>query len=303
MLTQLDQMYDQKKIGDHDYAEVKRQINQYRRAHAEVTESAKAPPADESTVFARDDNVPPSAAEPPPAAGMEDSTQILTEDEISDAITGMDTSSVDFDISLTDTGATGTSAVTGATGPAGTEWQEPQPAAYQAGKNLDVGDVIKERFKLLDVLGVGGMGKVFKGIDLLKEEARDKNPYVAIKLLNEDFKSHPEAFISLQRESSRQQKLAHPNIATVYDFDRIGGPGTPVYITMELMEGKPLNDYIKKVVRKQGGLPFPEAFEICLASLPRASASVAPDSTVCFTCKRTFFRKGFSIWLLKISRH
>ncbi len=120
--------------------------------------------------------------------------------------------------------------------------------------------MIKQRFKLLDVLGGGGMGKVFKGIDLLKEEARDKNPCMAIKLLNEDFKSHPEAFISLQRESSRQQKLAHQNIATVYDFDRIGGKGTPVYITMELMEGQPLNTYIKKVVKKQGGLPFDEAF-------------------------------------------
>ena len=78
----------------------------------------------------------------------------------------------------------------------------------------------------------------------------------------DDFKDHPEAFISLQREASRQQKLAHPNIATIYDFDRVGGPNTPVYITMELMEGMELKDFIKKKVRPKGGLPFDEAFEI-----------------------------------------
>ena len=132
----------------------------------------------------------------------------------------------------------------------------------ESGAASGVGDVLKHRFKLLSVLGQGGMGKVFKGIDLLKEEAKDKNPYVAIKLLNEDFKRHPEAFIALQRESSRQQKLAHPNIATVYDFDRVGSTGTQVFITMELMEGEPLNAMIRNKIRPNGGMPFEEAFPI-----------------------------------------
>lgn len=129
-------------------------------------------------------------------------------------------------------------------------------------QELATGSVIKQRFKLLEILGFGGMGRVYKGIDLLKQEAKDKNPYVAIKLLNEDFRSHPKAFISLQRESSRQQKLAHPNIATVYDFDRVGGQGTPVFITMELLEGQTLSVFIKTKLRRIGGLPFSEAFKI-----------------------------------------
>ncbi|MHC8441408.1 MAG: bifunctional serine/threonine-protein kinase/formylglycine-generating enzyme family protein [Candidatus Eutrophobiaceae bacterium] len=124
------------------------------------------------------------------------------------------------------------------------------------------GSVIKQRFRLEKVLGIGGMGKVYRAMDLLKEEAKDKNPQVAVKLLNDDFKNHPEAFISLQRESSRQQKLAHPNIATIYDFDRVGGRGTPVFITMELMEGMELKDYIRKNVRSVRGLPFQKAYEI-----------------------------------------
>lgn len=129
-------------------------------------------------------------------------------------------------------------------------------------KSLGPGSIIKERFILDKVLGAGGMGKVFQARDLLKVEANDSNPYVAMKVLTEDFKAHPQAFIALQREASRQQKLAHPNIATVYDFDRIGMTGTQVFITMELLVGKPLDAYIRKVVRPQGGLPFEEAFPI-----------------------------------------
>ncbi|QBK05834.1 hypothetical protein DW355_14865 [Hylemonella gracilis] len=129
-------------------------------------------------------------------------------------------------------------------------------------QKLGPGSIIKERFILDKVLGAGGMGKVFQARDLLKVEAKDSNPYVAMKVLTEDFKAHPQAFIALQREASRQQKLAHPNIATVYDFDRIGMTGTQVFITMELLVGKPLDTYIRKVVRPKGGLPFEEAFPI-----------------------------------------
>ena len=128
--------------------------------------------------------------------------------------------------------------------------------------DFDVGSVIRGRFKLEKVLGVGGMGKVYKALDLLKAEAKDRKPYVAIKLLNDNFRDHPESFIALQREASRQQKLSHPNIATVYDFDRVGGPGTAVYITMELMEGVEIKDFIRKKVKPKKGLSFEKAYSI-----------------------------------------
>ena len=83
-----------------------------------------------------------------------------------------------------------------------------------------------------------------------------------IKLLNDNFREHPESFIALQREASRQQKLSHPNIATVYDFDRVGEVGTAVYITMELMEGIEIKDFIRKKVRPKNGLPFKQAYAI-----------------------------------------
>ncbi|MCA1799531.1 MAG: serine/threonine protein kinase, partial [Xanthomonadaceae bacterium] len=127
----------------------------------------------------------------------------------------------------------------------------------QASNEPGPGSVLKGRFRLEEVIGQGGMGAVYKAVDLLKVEARDRNPYMAVKLLVGDFKEHPEAFIALQRESAKAQRLAHPNIATVYDFDR---DGETVYMTMELMVGAELAKYIKKL--PAGGLPVPEANKI-----------------------------------------
>jgi serine/threonine protein kinase len=140
----------------------------------------------------------------------------------------------------------------------GTSWRTSSGLKQSGGgDNLGPGSVLKERFELMDVLGEGGMGKVYKARDLLKVEAKDKNPYIAVKTLTGDFKQHPESFIALQRESSKAQRLAHPNIATVYDFDRDGGT---VYMTMEMMEGDELAKYIKHL--PAGGLPVPDAMHI-----------------------------------------
>ncbi|HET7176677.1 MAG TPA: serine/threonine-protein kinase, partial [Gammaproteobacteria bacterium] len=140
----------------------------------------------------------------------------------------------------------------------GTSWRTSTGLKASGGAdNLGPGSVLKDRFELMDVLGEGGMGKVYKARDLLKVEAKDKNPYIAVKTLTGDFKQHPESFIALQRESSKAQRLAHPNIATVYDFDRDGGT---VYMTMELMEGDELAKYIKHL--PAGGLPVLDATNI-----------------------------------------
>lgn len=103
--------------------------------------------------------------------------------------------------------------------------------------------VIKGRFELDKLLGVGGMGAVYKALDRRKLEASDSDPYVAIKLLNEDFQKHPDAFISLQREARKSQTLAHPNIVTVFDFDR---EGDRVFMTMEFLEGAPLDKLLRE---------------------------------------------------------
>ena len=113
---------------------------------------------------------------------------------------------------------------------------------------LEPGSVIKKRFVLEKILGKGGMGLVFTAIDRRKEEARDPNPRVALKVLNSDFQRHPQAFMALQREARKAQTLAHPNVVTVFDFDR---DGEAVYMTMELLQGRPL-DSLTRDARGKG---------------------------------------------------
>lgn len=104
------------------------------------------------------------------------------------------------------------------------------------------GDAIKDRFIIEKVLGQGGMGMVCQALDLRKVEARDDAPYIAIKLLSGAFSQHGSAFISLQREAKKTQALAHPNIITVYDFDR---DGDTIFMTMEELDGHPLDAILK----------------------------------------------------------
>ena len=252
-LEDLDEAHVLNAINDQHYTQLKRQINQFRRLHAEVTE-IESDESLQATVFAHD-----SVMSATPVSAVMDNPAAAGEGQKTGAITDASATFPDTNLPGADNS---TPSITAASGPAGTRWNAPDLAIGDLAGNYDVGSIIKQRFKLLKILGVGGMGKVYKALDLLKAEARDKKPHVAIKLLNDDFKEHPEAFISLQREASRQQKLAHPNIATIYDFDRVGGPNTPIFITMEFLDGVEIKDYIKRKIRAKGGLPFAEAYGI-----------------------------------------
>jgi serine/threonine protein kinase len=119
------------------------------------------------------------------------------------------------------------------------------------------GDVLNNRFELRECLGSGGMSTVYKALDRRKLEADDRNPYVAVKILNLEFRAHPNSLIALQREAKKCLSLAHPNIVRVYDFDR---DGETVYMTMEYLSGESLG----KITGAQNfkGMPFKDALPI-----------------------------------------
>jgi serine/threonine protein kinase len=108
--------------------------------------------------------------------------------------------------------------------------------------DITLGMKLKNRFVIEELIATGGMGSIYKARDLRKEEAKDSNSHIAIKILGDEFRHHPKAFIALQRESRRIQNLSHPNIITVYDFDR---DGDIVYMTMEYLHGTTLDKIIK----------------------------------------------------------
>jgi len=103
------------------------------------------------------------------------------------------------------------------------------------------GSVLKNRYDLLEKIGVGGMGTVYKALDRRDIEVGN-SAFIAIKVLNDEFKSDPELLKALHSEARKTQSLAHPNILTVYDFDR---DDQTVFMTMEYMQGATLDKIIK----------------------------------------------------------
>jgi serine/threonine protein kinase len=121
------------------------------------------------------------------------------------------------------------------------------------------GYCVRGRYLLQELIGRGAMGHVWRAKDLLAEEAQDRDPHVAVKVLNADFAARPDAFVALHREAARAQKLAHPNVVTVHVFDRDEASGR-VFIAMELLEGRPLDEVIRTAgpngVPRQRALPI-----------------------------------------------
>src|SRR5688572_6181061 len=132
--------------------------------------------------------------------------------------------------------------------------------------SVDIGSVVRGRFELESMIGEGGMGVVYRAIDRLHKEMQDRDPYVAIKILNGNLKRHPSALIALQRETRKAQLLAHENIINVHSFDR---DGSIVYMTMELLDGKSLRSVVAENESK--GLPADEAVPM-IRSMAKALA-------------------------------
>jgi serine/threonine protein kinase len=112
--------------------------------------------------------------------------------------------------------------------------------------------VIDDRYVLERRLGGGGMGTVYRARDKLMERHHDRDPYVALKLINDSLRDNAEVRTLLQRECSRAQKLSHPNIIRVFYFG-CDEKTDADFLTMELLRGEPLEHLIRD---HPSGLPW-----------------------------------------------
>jgi serine/threonine protein kinase len=103
-------------------------------------------------------------------------------------------------------------------------------------------------YEIIDALGVGGMGEVYRARDLkLKRE-------VAIKTLPEEFTQDSDHVSRFQREAEVLASLNHPNIANIYHLEEQNGSR---YLVLELVDGETLAERISR-----GPIPVDEALPI-----------------------------------------
>ncbi len=113
---------------------------------------------------------------------------------------------------------------------------------------------ISGRYKLIEVVGTGGMSVVYRAWDT-KYDCE-----VAIKVLRREYIEDEEFIRRFNHEAQAASQMSHPNIVNMYD---VGRDGDVRYIVMEYIKGKTL----KEIIRAEGKLPPQKAVQIALRIL------------------------------------
>ena len=105
------------------------------------------------------------------------------------------------------------------------------------------------RYRLADLIAVGGMGEVWRGTDEVLHRQ------VAVKVLKQEYVDEPGFLERFRAEARHAGGLSHPGIATVFDYGEDGGTS---YLVMELVDGEPLSS----LLAREGRLPAARALSI-----------------------------------------
>ena len=120
------------------------------------------------------------------------------------------------------------------------------------------GDVLCGRFRVVDLIGQGGMGEVYKAWD------EDLEDHIALKILRAEI-STQELFTSrFRREIQLARKVTHPNVCRIFDSFKhpfVEGAYIPV-LSMELLQGRTLAEHLKEKKRFEVAEALPIARQI-----------------------------------------
>src|SRR5260370_15303510 len=111
------------------------------------------------------------------------------------------------------------------------------------------GTLLGDRYRVISLLGAGGMGEVYRATDL-----RLGQP-VALKFLPEETARDPKTLARFHTEVRIARQVAHPNVCRVYDIGEV--EGLP-YISMEYVDGEDLHSLLRRIAR----LPSDKALEL-----------------------------------------
>lgn len=101
----------------------------------------------------------------------------------------------------------------------------------------DVAETLEARYEVLDALGDGGMGMVYRVRD------RETNEVLALKLLRPEIARDPAMMERFKNEIRLAHRITHKNVCRIYDFNRVGDLA---YFTMEFVDGESLRNYLKR---------------------------------------------------------
>lgn len=103
------------------------------------------------------------------------------------------------------------------------------------------GEVLCDRFRIIELIGQGGMGEVYKAWD------EDSEDYVALKTLRSGTSTHELFTIRFRREIQLARKVTHPNVCRIFDSfkHRLGEDIYLPILSMELLQGQTLAEYLK----------------------------------------------------------
>ena len=126
----------------------------------------------------------------------------------------------------------------------------------------EIGTIFGGRYRLLELLGQGGMATIFRALDT--QLGRE----VAVKLLRPQYLRDPDFSSRFRQEAQNAASLSHPNVVTVYDYGE--DPQGP-FIVMEYVDGEDL----ASILRRNGALPPTQATRIAAAVARALAASHA----------------------------
>jgi serine/threonine-protein kinase len=109
-------------------------------------------------------------------------------------------------------------------------------------------------YKIVERIGEGGMGEVFKGLDLMLERE------VAIKVLRPELARNPDLVERFRSEAVALARLSHPNVATLYSLVR---DGDVLCMAMEFVSGETLD----RMLRRTGAVQWERAVSIACQAL------------------------------------
>ena len=115
------------------------------------------------------------------------------------------------------------------------------------------GDLITERYQIIDCIGAGGMGTVYRVADRYLD-----NEVIAMKLLCPSLAGEKQYFTRFRNEVLLARRLSHPHIVRIFDFGDAGNGR--FFITMEYVDGPGLNRRITS--NRQSALPIVEALRV-----------------------------------------